>query len=65
MDELTRDTLEIARKLEQDEHFQKTGYTRLGKELCDIQQAHYDRVNEDARKTNLEIRRRLAESNSI
>ena len=65
MNELTRDTLKIARELEQDEYFQKTGYTRLDKELCDIQQAHYDRVNEDARRTQQEIRRRLAESDSI
>ena len=57
MDELTKETLAIARELEQDEYFQATGFTRLGKRLCDIQQAHYDRVNEDAHKTKAEIRR--------
>ena len=57
MDELTKETLAIAKELEQDEFFQRTGYTRLDKRLCDIQQAHYDRVNEDARRTQAEIRR--------
>lgn len=59
MDELLRDTLKLAREAE--ENMRKYGHfeSPLDRELCAIQQAHYDRVNEDHRRTMDTIRRRI------
>jgi len=61
LDELAKETLAISKELEtsRDKPGWEHGCSPLAWELSMIQQAHYDRVNEDARKTKEEIRRRL------
>lgn len=58
-DELLRDTLTIAEDLE--EHQYEHGCHPLAWKTSMVQQAHYDRVNKDARKTQARIRRMLEE----
>jgi len=59
--ELLRDTMKIVK--EGKENMRRYGHPEslLDREICAIQQAHYDRVNEDARKTREEIRKRIKE----
>ena len=60
-DDLLKETLKIAK--EGEENMRRYGHLEspLDREICMIQQAHYDRVNEDRRRTNEEIRRKLNE----
>jgi len=61
-DELLKDILVIVK--EGEDNMRRYGHfeSPLARELCMIQQAHYHRVNEDAHRTQQEIRRRIAES---